>query len=228
MKLARGLKIVRSRPRSRISRSWFVSIDSRSSSSLMCSSETCGLSDGVADAGDLAVAPLLQRLRRGRVVAVKVDDHRISSSGRMAHGDGRPCARKTGSARRDRLSNGAQCGRPFTRTPAFTRWVSRMAIAAQRAGTASIARMRREAPAEAEQRPADRRAEDAAEASHARASSSRRSHAPPSGSSPARRRSGPSARRSCRSPAAKTSNGQRRRHRADQRDRQSTHRPPPR
>jgi hypothetical protein len=46
MKLARGLKIVRSLPRSRISRSWFVSIDSRSSSSLIFRSTTFGLSPG--------------------------------------------------------------------------------------------------------------------------------------------------------------------------------------
>ena len=46
MKLARGLKIVRSMPRSRISRSWFVSIDSRSSSSLIFSSEARGFAEG--------------------------------------------------------------------------------------------------------------------------------------------------------------------------------------
>ena len=39
MKLARGLKMVRSLPRSFISRSWFFSIDSRSSSSLIFSSD---------------------------------------------------------------------------------------------------------------------------------------------------------------------------------------------
>ncbi len=43
MKLARGLKIVRSMPRSRIFLSWLVSIDSRSSSSLIRSSETAGI-----------------------------------------------------------------------------------------------------------------------------------------------------------------------------------------
>jgi hypothetical protein len=47
MKLARGLKIVRSRPRSRISRNWLLSIDSRSSSSLICNSATFGRSAGL-------------------------------------------------------------------------------------------------------------------------------------------------------------------------------------
>ena len=46
MKLARGLKIVRSEPRSRISRSWFASIDSRNSSSLIFRSATFGLAAG--------------------------------------------------------------------------------------------------------------------------------------------------------------------------------------
>jgi hypothetical protein len=46
MKLARGLKIVRSRPRCRISRSWFVSIDSRNSSSLIVRSEAFGFAEG--------------------------------------------------------------------------------------------------------------------------------------------------------------------------------------
>jgi len=42
MKLARGEKIVRSLPRSRIFLSWLVSIDSRSSSSLIRSSDAFG------------------------------------------------------------------------------------------------------------------------------------------------------------------------------------------
>ena len=42
MKLARGLKIVRSMPRSFIFASWLVSIDSRSSSSLIFRSEADG------------------------------------------------------------------------------------------------------------------------------------------------------------------------------------------
>ena len=46
MKLARGLKMVRSLPRSRISRSWLLSIDSRSSSSLIFSSEARGFIEG--------------------------------------------------------------------------------------------------------------------------------------------------------------------------------------
>ena len=58
-----------------ISASWLVSIVSRSSSSLIVSSATRGLADGSVDAGDLPVAPGLQRLGRGRVVAVEVDDH---------------------------------------------------------------------------------------------------------------------------------------------------------
>src|SRR5882762_7177128 len=33
---------------------------------------------GIRDAGDLAVAPRFQRLRRGGVVAVDVDDHRVT------------------------------------------------------------------------------------------------------------------------------------------------------
>jgi len=46
MKLARGLKMVRSLPRSRILASWLVSMDSRSSSSLIFSSLTFGLAVG--------------------------------------------------------------------------------------------------------------------------------------------------------------------------------------
>ena len=46
MKLARGLKIVRSDPRARICASWFVSIVSRSSSSLIFRSEALGRADG--------------------------------------------------------------------------------------------------------------------------------------------------------------------------------------
>ena len=46
MKLARGLKMVRSEPRSFISLSWLVSIDSRSSSSLIFRSATRGLAAG--------------------------------------------------------------------------------------------------------------------------------------------------------------------------------------
>src|ERR1700745_4072549 len=56
MKLARGLKIVRSQPRSLMRRSWFASIDSRSSSSLISSSATLG-----AWAGSLM--PAICRLR---------------------------------------------------------------------------------------------------------------------------------------------------------------------
>ena len=46
MKLARGEKIVRSAPRSLISRSWFVSINSRSSSSPILKSATLGMTAG--------------------------------------------------------------------------------------------------------------------------------------------------------------------------------------
>ena len=46
MKLARGLKIVKSLPRSRMSLSWFNSMDSRNSSSLMTSSDTLGMLAG--------------------------------------------------------------------------------------------------------------------------------------------------------------------------------------
>ena len=56
MKLARGLNIVRSSPRSRTSRSWLLSIDSRSSSSLMRSSDAFGISEGF-------VMPAIWRLR---------------------------------------------------------------------------------------------------------------------------------------------------------------------
>ena len=48
MKLARGLKMVRSLPRSRIRRSWLVSMDSRSSSSLIFSSLALGICAGSA------------------------------------------------------------------------------------------------------------------------------------------------------------------------------------
>ena len=46
MKLARGLKIVRSLPRSRISLSWLASMVSRSSSSLIFRSATFGIAAG--------------------------------------------------------------------------------------------------------------------------------------------------------------------------------------
>ena len=46
MKLARGLKIVRSEPRARICFSWFASIVSRISSSLIRRSEALGATDG--------------------------------------------------------------------------------------------------------------------------------------------------------------------------------------
>ncbi|MNL75642.1 hypothetical protein D3C87_2014820 [compost metagenome] len=51
MKLARGEKMVRSEPRSFIRRSWLVSMDSRSSSSLILRSDTLGM-----DAGSLMPA----------------------------------------------------------------------------------------------------------------------------------------------------------------------------
>ena len=56
MKLARGEKMVRSLPRSFISRSWLASIDSRSSSSLIFSSVTLGIADG-------SLMPAIWRLR---------------------------------------------------------------------------------------------------------------------------------------------------------------------
>ncbi len=71
MKLARGEKIVRSLPRSCIFLSWLLTMDSRSSSSLIFSSLTLGMADGILDAGDLPVAPVLERLRRRGVVAVQ-------------------------------------------------------------------------------------------------------------------------------------------------------------
>jgi len=48
MKLARGLKTVRSMPRLRMNLSWFASMDSRSSSSLILSSEAFGAAPGLA------------------------------------------------------------------------------------------------------------------------------------------------------------------------------------
>jgi hypothetical protein len=77
MKLARGLKMVRSEPRSFIRRSWLVSMDSRSSSSLIFSSAPGGLAR-VLERGDLQIAPGAQGGRC--VVAVNVDDHRGFSS----------------------------------------------------------------------------------------------------------------------------------------------------
>jgi hypothetical protein len=74
------LKMVRSLPRSFIRRSWLVSMDSRSSSSLIFRSATLGIAGRVLDAGDLAVAPGFQRLGRGGVVAVDVDDHGLPPS----------------------------------------------------------------------------------------------------------------------------------------------------
>ena len=46
MKLARGLNSVRSLPRCFMNLSWFVSMDSRSSSSLIFRSATLGMADG--------------------------------------------------------------------------------------------------------------------------------------------------------------------------------------
>ena len=46
MKLARGLKMVRSLPRSRIFASWLLTMLSRNSSSLIFSSLTLGMADG--------------------------------------------------------------------------------------------------------------------------------------------------------------------------------------
>ena len=57
MKLARGLKMVRSLPRSRIRRSWLLSIDSRNSSSEIFSSDTRGMAAGSA-------MPAIWRLRQ--------------------------------------------------------------------------------------------------------------------------------------------------------------------
>ena len=83
MKLARGEKIVRSAPRSRISFSWFCSMLSRSSSPIRSSS--AGRQGGVLESFDLAVAPVFERLGRGRVMAVAIDDHATSRS-RTAEG----------------------------------------------------------------------------------------------------------------------------------------------
>ena len=57
MKLARGLKIVRSEPRWRMSLSWLDSIDSRSSSSLIFRSPTLGITAG-------SLMPAICRLRQ--------------------------------------------------------------------------------------------------------------------------------------------------------------------
>ena len=57
MKLARGEKIVRSAPRSRISFSWFFSMLSRSSSSLIWSSDALGVTAGF-------LSPSIWRLRQ--------------------------------------------------------------------------------------------------------------------------------------------------------------------
>jgi hypothetical protein len=57
MKLARGLKMVRSLPRSFISFSWLVSMDSRSSSSLIFRSATLGMTAG-------SLMPAIWRLRQ--------------------------------------------------------------------------------------------------------------------------------------------------------------------
>ena len=57
MKLARGLKMVRSLPRCFISLSWLLSIDSRNSSSLIFSSAGLGLAAG-------SLMPAICRLRQ--------------------------------------------------------------------------------------------------------------------------------------------------------------------
>ena len=56
MKLARGEKMVRSEPRSRIFFNWLVSMLSRSSSSLILSSDTFGIAEG-------SLMPAIWRLR---------------------------------------------------------------------------------------------------------------------------------------------------------------------
>jgi hypothetical protein len=61
-------------PRCFIRRSWLVSMDSRSSSSLIFRLGVGGLAR-VLEAGDLQVAPGAQGGRGGGVVAVDVDDH---------------------------------------------------------------------------------------------------------------------------------------------------------
>ena len=65
MKLARGLKMVMSDPRSFILASWLVSIVSRSSSSLIFSSDTLGM-----DAGSLMPAICLLRQSSSALGAV--------------------------------------------------------------------------------------------------------------------------------------------------------------
>ncbi len=79
MKLARGEKIVRSVPRCFMNLQ-LVGLDGLAQL-VVADLELgdLGRLRRVLDAGDLPVAPFLQRLRRGRVVTVDVDDHGVSS-----------------------------------------------------------------------------------------------------------------------------------------------------
>jgi hypothetical protein len=83
MKLARGEKMVRSEPRSFIFFSW-LALD-RFAQFVVADLQlgNLGHRGRVLDAGDLAVAPLFQRLGRGGVVAVDVDDHGQAPMGRF-------------------------------------------------------------------------------------------------------------------------------------------------
>ena len=93
MKLARGQKMVRSDPRASSARAGY-SRSSRGSRRRRCEAPRRGHGRRIRDAGDLAVAPRLQRLGRGGVVAVEVDDHAASHLGRRSRAAGRRSSRR--------------------------------------------------------------------------------------------------------------------------------------
>ena len=74
MKLARGLKIVRSLPRSCIFLSWLLTIDFAEFIVTDLQLANFGLRRGVLDSGDLPISPVLERWGSGGVMAVHVDD----------------------------------------------------------------------------------------------------------------------------------------------------------
>ena len=81
MKLARGLKIVRSLPRSCIFLSWLLTMTLAQFVVADLQLADLGLGRGILDAGDLPVAPVLERFRRRGVVAVHVDDQLVLPPG---------------------------------------------------------------------------------------------------------------------------------------------------
>ncbi len=99
MPAARGEKMVRSVPRSRWMRSWPRSMLPRIWSSVMTGRG--GTAGAVASPpGDLGGAPGFVLLRRGGVVAVAVDDHRLLPCGPPGNGAGQSATSRSGGVTR--------------------------------------------------------------------------------------------------------------------------------